>query len=57
MKTIKGTTLDTRTQYYEYEVNGASYWVQGELAYNKSKKRYEHIHYGSRGGRYLIVWR
>ena len=57
MKTINGTTADTRSGYFEYEVNGASFWVQGELAYNESKKRFEHEHIGVRGGRYLIYWR
>jgi hypothetical protein len=57
MRTIKGISADTRTKYFEYEVNGATHWVQGELAYNRDKNRYEHIHYGVRGGKYLIVWR
>jgi hypothetical protein len=57
MKTINGTTADTRSGYFEYEVNGASFWVQGELAYNESKKQFEHEHIGVRGGRYLIYWR
>lgn len=57
MKTIKGTTLDTQTNYFEYEVGGASFWVQGELAYNEKKKRFEHEHIGVRGGVYLIYWR
>lgn len=57
MRITNGTTADTRSGYFEYEVNGASFWVQGELAYNRNKKRYEHEHIGVRGGKYLIVWR
>jgi len=57
MTTIKGTTADTRSGYFEYEVNGASFWVQGELAYNGNKQRYEHEHIGVRGGKYLIYWK
>ena len=43
--------------YFEYAFKNQMYWVQGELAYNRDKNRYEHIHYGVRGGKYLIVWR
>ena len=31
MKTIKGTYRDNN--YFEYEVNGKKYWVQGELEF------------------------
>lgn len=37
MKTIKGTYRDNN--YFEYEVNGKKYWVQGELYWNKAKKQ------------------
>jgi len=57
MRTIKGTTQDHKAQHYEYAINGKMYWVQGELAYNTEKKRYEHTHYGTRGGKYLIIWK
>ena len=57
MRITKGTTQDHKAQYFEYEVNGASFWVQGELAYNGNKKRYEHTHYGTRGGKHLIIWK
>lgn len=54
MKTIKGTTRNGN--YFEYEINGKEYWVQGELYYNKEKGRYEHTHIGPRGGEILVVW-
>lgn len=54
MKTIKGTYRDNN--YFEYEVNGKKYWVQGELHWNKAKNRLEHTHTGPRGGEYLIYW-
>jgi hypothetical protein len=57
MRITKGTTQDHRTQYYEYAFKGQMYWVQGELAYNEKRKRYEHIHYGRRGGKHLIIWK
>lgn len=57
MRTIKGISADMRTMYFEYAFKNQMYWVQGELAYNRDKKRYEHIHYGVRGGKYLITWR
>ena len=55
MKTKRGKSYN-KTDYFEYEVNGKEYWVQGELYYNKKKERYEHIHEGSRGGEVLIFW-
>nr|DAR45083.1 MAG TPA: PBCV-specific basic adaptor domain [Caudoviricetes sp.] len=54
MKTIKGTYRDNN--YFEYEVNGKKYWVQGELYWNKKRNRLEHTHTGPRGGKYLIYW-
>lgn len=54
MKTIKGTYRDNN--YFEYEVNGKKYWVQGELYWNKKRNRLEHTHTGPRGGEYLIYW-
>jgi hypothetical protein len=57
MRTTKGTTQDHKVQYYEYAFKGQMYWVQGELAYNTEKKRYEHTHYGPRGGKHLIIWK
>lgn len=42
MKTIKGTYRDNN--YFEYEVNGKKYWVQGELYWNKKRNRLEHTH-------------
>lgn len=57
MKIIKGTYKDNKSQYFEYEINNKSYWVQGELYYNKQKKRYEHEHIASHGEIYLITWK
>ena len=37
MKTIKGTYRDNN--YFEYEVNGKKYWVQGELYYYRSNNK------------------
>lgn len=53
-KIIQGTYRNNN--YFEYEINGKVYWIQGELYYNKKKERYEHIHVGPRGGEYLIWW-
>lgn len=53
-KVIQGTYR--HQDYFEYEVNGKEFWVQGDLYYNKKKERYEHIHTGPRGGEYLIWW-
>lgn len=36
--------------YFEWEWLGRTYWVQGELYYNREKKRYEH-HWGK-----ILVW-
>jgi hypothetical protein len=57
MRTYKGESLDTKTMYYDYFFKGQMYWVQGELYYNEKKKRFEHIHLGPRGGKYLIIWK
>ena len=57
MRTIKGTYKDNKCQYFEYEINNKLYWIQGELYYNKQKKRFEHMHIGERGGKYLITWK
>lgn len=46
MKTIKGTYRDNN--YFEYEVNGKKYWVQGELHWNKGKNRLETHPYRSK---------
>lgn len=56
MRTKRGTGYNPRTQHFTYEINGKEYWVQGENYYNCEKKRYEHIHIGSRGGETLIFW-
>jgi hypothetical protein len=56
MKTIKGYSKDTKTNFFDYYFKKKMFWVQGELLYNEKKKRYEHIHIGKRGGEYLIVW-
>ena len=53
-KVING--ISKNGNYFDYEVNGEYYWVQGDLHFNKNKKRYEHYHLGKRGGTYLIVW-
>ncbi len=42
VKEIKGDSFDLRTRYFDYEYNGEYKWVQGELFYNKAKKRFEH---------------
>lgn len=39
-----------------YAIGKKDYEVTGELYYNKSKDRIEHIHEGVRGGQYLIIW-
>lgn len=57
MKTIKGESFDLRSGYFDYYFKKQMFWVQGELAYNEKKKRFEHEHIGVRGGRYLIYWR
>lgn len=54
MKVIKGTLRNG--DYFEYEINGKTHWVQGELFYNKKKERFEHIHWGPRNGMTKIVW-
>ena len=53
-KVIRG--ISKIGNYFDYEVNGKEYWIQGELYFNKDKNRYEHTHIGKRGGTYLIVW-
>lgn len=55
-KTIKGDYYNPQLEYFEYSFKGQFIWVQGELAFNKEKNRYEHVHLGRRGGRYLIYW-
>ena len=55
MKTIKGIYWNI-SHYFTYEINGKEYYVEGELYYNKSKKRFEHTHIGPRGGETLIYW-
>lgn len=55
MKTKRGNSYNN-ANYFTYEINGKEYWVQGELYYNDSKKRYEHTHVGPRGGEILIFW-
>lgn len=57
MKTFKGESIDLRTMHAHYYFKGQMYWVQGELRYNEKRKRYEHIHFGPRGGKYLITWK
>lgn len=57
MRTFKGESMDLKSGYFDYFFKGQMYWVQGELAYNKDKQRYEHTHFGPRGGKYLIYWK
>jgi hypothetical protein len=57
MRTYKGESLNTKAMYYDYFFKGQMHWVQGELYYNKEKKRFEHTHFGPRGGKYLIIWK
>lgn len=47
--TIRGTLRSGN--YFEYELFGRTYWVQGELYFNKAMQRYEHQH-----GKVLIWW-
>ena len=56
MRTKKGESYDLRSQYFDYSINGVYFWVQGDIYYNEKKKRFEHIHYGKRGGETLIFW-
>lgn len=42
VKEIKGETMNLRPEYFDYEYKGEYRWVQGELYYNKEKKRFEH---------------
>lgn len=49
--------MDLKSGYFDYFFKGQMYWVQGELVYNKDKQRYEHTHFGVRGGKYLIYWK
>ena len=55
MRAKRGNSYN-RAMYFDYEINGKYFWVQGELYYNKEKSRYEHIHIGKRGGETLIFW-
>lgn len=55
MKTTRGTSYN-KAGYFEYEINGRDFWVQGEMHYNKARKRYEHMHTGARGGETLVFW-
>ena len=55
-KIIKGESYDLKSQFYEYFLKRKLFWVQGELNHNKEKNRMEHIHFGKRGGKYLITW-
>ncbi len=54
MKAIKGTYRNGN--YFEYMVGKMTYYIQGELYWNRSKNRLEHIHEGVRGGKSLIYW-
>lgn len=56
-KIIKGESMNLRSGYFDYYFKGQMFFVQGELYFNESKQRYEHIHYGPRGGKYLIIWK
>ena len=40
----------------QYSINGKSYSVSGQLYYNNTRKRFEHIHIGKRNGKYLVVF-
>lgn len=55
MRTKRGNSYNKR-YYFDYEVNGKYFWVQGDLFYNDKKHRYEHVHVGPRGGEILIFW-
>lgn len=55
MRAKRGISYNSMS-YFDYEVNGKYYWVQGELYYNNKKNRYEHVHIGARGGETLIFW-
>ena len=55
MKTKRGTSYN-KARFFEYEMNGKEYTVQGDLYYNRKKQRYEHTHIGPRGGETLIFW-
>lgn len=53
MKAIKGTYRNGN--YFEYMVGKMTYHIQGELYWNRSKNRLEHIHEGVRGGPYILA--
>lgn len=55
MRAKRGNSYN-KSMYFDYEINGKYFWIQGELYYNKKKSRYEHIHIGKRGGETLIFW-
>lgn len=56
-KIIKGESMNLRSGYFDYYFKGQMFFVQGELYFNESKQRYEHTHYGPRGGKHLIIWK
>lgn len=53
-KLVKGTYRNK--DYFEYEINGKPFYIEGELYYNRERNRLEHEHIGKRGGKYLIYW-
>lgn len=53
-KLVKGTYR--HKDYFEYEINGEPFYIEGELYWNREKNRLEHEHIGKRGGKYLVYW-
>lgn len=44
------------SMYFDYEINGKYFWIQGELYYNKKKKplrAYTHMQKGRRNSYFL----
>jgi hypothetical protein len=56
MKITKGLPRKNNELFY-YAFKGQVQWATGKVNYNEKKKRYEWIHRGPRGGKYLIVWK
>lgn len=58
MKIIKANYFSGNCYYgtLSYTIGKQDYDVCGEFYYNSKKDRYEHVHFGRRGGVYLIVW-
>lgn len=56
MKSIKGDDYNVHTMYYDYEIDGVYFWVQGELYKNDKMKRWEHTHLCDDGSEILVYW-